>query len=256
MQAFPKDSRNMALGGASPNNTTIDLNLFHGRGDEGYVDYSSTGDSMRKTNSVTGFNPLSRVEQIHGAESMGLGTSTFLEGAPASRAAIQRRQSENEVQGLANAGGLQRKKSLAQRIRGINNRSTSGRVTSPDELVVKTISTPGSPPRPSGPRKPNDKNPFLQDYDDAYEKKGEKIQQVAESVNTDKSPGTRPASTGSAKLVSELERTTSNERGEGVGGDEEMKTTAGAGAGGGSFIKRVKSLRRPKVDQKTVTPTD
>ena len=197
---------------------------------------------------MTGFDPASRVEQIHGAESMGLGTSTFLEGAPASRAAIQRRQSETEFQGLGN--GLQRKKSLAQKIRGINNRGTSDRVTSSDR-VVNSIPKPGSPARSSGSRKHKDKNPFFQDYDDAYERKGEEIQQVAEGIKTDRIPATRPRSTGSTKVAQEPEGTTPNEPVGSVGGDEEMKT-----AGGGGFISRVKSLRRPKVDRKTTTPTD
>jgi len=37
---------------------------------------------------------LQKVELVHGEESMGLGTSTFLEGAPASRTAIQKREVE------------------------------------------------------------------------------------------------------------------------------------------------------------------
>lgn len=254
MQAFPKDSRNMALGGAGPNNTNIDLNLFHGRGDEGYADYSSTGDSMRKASHIAGFDPTSRVEPIHGAESMGLGTSTFLEGAPASRVAIQRRQSENEGHGMSNTGGLQRKKSLAQKIRGINNRSTSGRVTSTDPAMTSVLK-PESPTQPSSSRKPNDKNPFFQDYDEAYEKKGAKIQQVAESVKTDKIPTTRPRSTESTQPAPEAEKTASNEPSTTFDRDAEAKTAAGTGAGGGGFINRVKSLRRPKVDKKMTTST-
>jgi hypothetical protein len=52
---------------------------------------------------------------VHGDETEGLGTSTFLEGTPAARSAIVRRQVE-QAQETAE-GGLQRKKSLAQRIR-------------------------------------------------------------------------------------------------------------------------------------------
>lgn len=234
MQAFPEGSRNMAIGGSGPNNTNLDLNLFHGRGAEGYADYGTS------KNTSTNFDPTARIEPIHGAESMGLGTSTFLDGAPASRSAIQRRQSETEDHALQNAGGLQRKKSLAQKIRGINNRSAGGgRVTSPDPPSSR--GSPGSPPgRAYGPRKQNDKNPFFQDYDEAYEKKSVRIQEAHEDLN---GAGGRPRSISSPKATMGLERRVTND-----GTLEEPKANSG-------FMNRVKSLRRPRPERRAAPAT-
>ncbi|PGH18085.1 hypothetical protein AJ79_00713 [Helicocarpus griseus UAMH5409] len=244
MQAFAKDSRNMAIGGAGPNNSNIDLNLFHGRGAEGYADYSSSG--IAKADQ-SGFDPSAKLEPIHGAESMGLGTSTFLEGAPASRAAIQRRQSENETQTMQN-GGLQRKKSLAQKIRGMNSRDRAPRVTSPDYAIDS--SNQASPPRSSGSRRHNDRNPFFQqqDYDDAYDRKGAKIQQLTDDSTG--LPPTRQRSTSSPKVIPGEKRIT-DERSSSIGGGEDAKAPAASGSGG--FMSRVKSLRRPQQPKRRTT---
>ncbi|EEQ84029.1 Pal1 cell morphology protein, variant 2 [Blastomyces dermatitidis ER-3] len=255
MQAFAKDSRNMALGGAGPNNTNIDLNLFHGRGEEGYADYASSGLTSSKINQSAAFDPTAKLEPIHGAESMGLGTSTFLEGAPASRAAIQRRESENEAHNLQN-GGLQRKKSLAQKIRGINNRVP--RVTSPPDSAIDSNNyfTQASPPRASGSRRPNDKNPFFQqqDYDDAYDKKGAKIQLSDDGMTDNLLPHTRQRSTSSPKAIPGETRITEG-RSSSIGGGEDAKTHAHTASGSGGFINRVKSLRRPPQPKRRGTTT-
>ncbi|EEP82685.1 predicted protein [Uncinocarpus reesii 1704] len=230
MQAFPKDSRNMALGGAGPNNSSLDLNQFHGRGEEGYADFSKTSRTTER------FDPTARVEPIHGAESMGLGTSTFLEGAPASRAAIERRQSETEAQALQSAG-LQRKKSLAQKIRGINTRGGAGRVTSPEPPIrMSPVSGPST--------KRNDKNPFFQDYDEAYDVKGVRIQEVADEAKKD---GARPRSVSSPKSISVSERKLT---GEGITNGETKPQSSGGGIGGG-LMNRMKSLRRPRPERRT-----
>ncbi|KAF2176458.1 Pal1-domain-containing protein [Zopfia rhizophila CBS 207.26] len=197
MQAFPVNSANNALGGSGPLNKNIDLEKFHGRGAEGFTDYATSGDidTFKKRPSLEGrgvsFNPRERADIIHGEESIGLGTSTFLEGAPASRNAIQRRESENEQATLQN-GGLGRKKSIAQRIRGISQpRRYEGnpRITSPESRWGVGATAPGSPPdvaqkaqSAGGYAKANEKNPFFDDYDDAYEKKGATIK-IAESEN-------------------------------------------------------------------------
>ncbi|KAL1965382.1 hypothetical protein VTN77DRAFT_5819 [Rasamsonia byssochlamydoides] len=220
MQAFPKDSKNMALGGAGPNNSDIDLALFHGHTSEGYLDYSASGKSQ-----AVAFDPTARVEPIHGAESMGLGTSTFLEGTPASRAAIERRQSENEEA----QNGLQRKKSLAQKIRGIN-RTASARVVSPEPVR----SSPGSSGLPSSSYKSNERNPFFQDYDEAYDKKGAKIEEAG-----------RSRASSSPKRTAGLERRITDDRPSGSGGGEESRTN------GGGLINRMKSLRKTRPDRRT-----
>jgi hypothetical protein len=118
MQAFPKDSANNLIGGSGPVHKNIDFAQFHGRGAEGFTDYSTSGAAARPVEPVvyesyagasapiragpgirpgidrtSSFNPTARVEPVHGDESMGLGTSTFLEGAPASQTAIKRRES-------------------------------------------------------------------------------------------------------------------------------------------------------------------
>lgn len=229
MQAFPKDSKNMSLGGIGPKNDNIDLDLFHGVGSESYNDYG-TGD-YRKSSHATAFDPTARVEPVHGTESMGLGTSTFLEGAPASRAELERRQSEFEAQ-MQN-GGLQRKKSLAQKIRGINRSAGSWGMMSEEPMYIS--------PSSSGSQKVNDKNPFFQDYDDAWEKKGAKIQLAEESRSG------RARSASSPKREPALERNLSNERYNGSGGGEETKS------GGGGLMHRMKSLRKPRPERRPTT---
>ncbi|KAL4878599.1 Pal1 cell morphology protein-domain-containing protein [Aspergillus karnatakaensis] len=223
LQAFPKDSSNMALGGAGPNNSNIDLDRFHGRQEEGYNDFGSTAAAdSRKTEGVA-FDPTSRIEPVHGQASMGLGTSTFLDGAPASRAAIREVETD---QTPTNAGGLARKKSLAQRIRGINR--PNGRVVSPQAIYR-------SPGTPNSPR--NEKNPFFQDYDDAWDKKAARINSAEEHAT----PGGRIRSSSSPKqtTTTTLERRHTNDRTN--SGLEEGKN-----AGGGGFISRMKSLRKPQ----------
>jgi hypothetical protein len=174
------------------------------------------------------FDATTRVEPIHGVESMGLGTSTFLEGTPASRAAIERRQSENE-QMFSENGGLQRKKSLAQKFRGINrNGNPNPRMISPESAQTS--------PRTSGPseytQRINDKNPFFQDYDDAYERKGARIQLAEEAHSTGRG---RAAS--SPKRSSGLDRRMTNDRPVAAVGTDEAKNSVG-------FMNRMKSLRK------------
>lgn len=230
MQAFPKNSTNMALGGAGPNNSNIDLNLFHGRMEEGYNDFSTSG--LQRSGTVN-FDPTQNVEPIHGAESYGLGTSTFLDGTPASRAAIARRQSETEQQ-VAQGGGLQRKKSLAQRLRG---KSGTGRVVSPGE---SGLHSPG--PTPAGSShstssRGNERNPFFQDYDEEWDKKGSRIQEARLEVAHG-----RVRSSSSPKRSIGLERKSTNDR-----PAEESKLNAG----GGGFLNRMKSLRKPRPERRT-----
>ncbi|KAL5336132.1 Pal1 cell morphology protein-domain-containing protein [Aspergillus crustosus] len=226
LQAFPKDSSNMALGGAGPNNSNIDLDRFHGRMEEGYNDFGSTAmpDNRNKTEGVA-FDPTSRIEPVHGAVTMGLGTSTFLDGAPASRTAV--REAETE-QTTPSAGGLGRKKSLAQRIRGGINRP-NGRVVSPQAAYR----TPGAP---NSPR--NEKNPFFNDYDDAWDKKAARINS-AEDPRVAGGGRIRSSSSPKQTTATTLERRHTNERTN--SGLDEGKNT-----GGGGFMSRMKSLRKPQ----------
>lgn len=242
MQAFPVGSANNAIGGSGPLNKNIDLDKFHGRGEEGFNDFAASGgpdtiDPLNRSKSKRqeSFNPTDRVEQVHGEETSGLGTSTFLEGAPASKTALQRRESESEPMAMGGAG-LGRKKSLAVRLRGISQPRRNGddRVVSPDARY-----TSGSPGSPAGVAQSaggrgrfgpgQESNPFFQDYDDAYEKKGAQIR-IAE-----------PAFKGRARAPSSprglgLTRSLTADSGAAQMNDEPEK-------GGGGFLSRMKSLK-------------
>lgn len=166
MQAFPKDSINMVMGGSGPVNKSLDYDRIHGRGEEAHRDYNEAAivpevEPYRKEGKPDGlgYNPNQR-EVIHGAESVGLGSTTFLEGAPASRAAIQRRESEYDGPQTDERPGLSRKKSLAQKIRGV--RPNRDRWASPEGR-----NGPQSPPL-TGPmtgQSDSAANPFFRDYD-------------------------------------------------------------------------------------------
>lgn len=140
MQAFPKDSLNNSLGGAGPLNKQADHSTFMGQGnEEAFREFSyRTGETPDNDTRGAGskpriIDPVSRGDAIHGEESVGLGTSTFLEGTPAARTAIVRNREEQARDFAEN--GLQRKKSLAQRIRHINKGPRdygSGRNGTPD----------------------------------------------------------------------------------------------------------------------------
>ena len=232
MQAFPKDSRNMNLGGSGPNNSRLNLDLIHGTGHEAHNEYNDAPayfdeDAAYVRPKTSGqaapiMDPTSRVEPLHGEETVGLGTSTFLEGAPASRAAIQRRESEFEAQQrMEMANGLSRKKSLAQRIGAVRRPRDAQQATSPEPLHTSTT------PLGTG-RSESQTNPFFKDYDQDYERKG---QQIAFAQEQDKSGRARAPS--------------SPRRGLGL---ERTKTADSMGEGGGEskgsrFLSRVKSIK-------------
>lgn len=158
MQAFPKDSINMVMGGSGPVNKQLDYDRIHGRGQEAHVDFSEAAvideepAELRRSN-LDGpmlYNAGQR-QAVHGEESMGLGTTTFLEGTPASRAAIQRRESELDAQQIeTERPGLARKKSLAQKIRG--------------GVRSRDVRTPGSPPPLTG-QSDSGVNPFFANFE-------------------------------------------------------------------------------------------
>ena len=172
MQAFPAGSQNNAMGGSGPINKEMNFDRYHGRGEEGWSDFNmasrvrrqpppppppqpqqqpaapvqrrEASESDRATqyrhhaghsdSNASGFNSYQKMELLHGDETAGLGTSTFLEGAPVPRSAMQRRESDEEATGM-NGPGLTRKKSLAQKLRGISRPrqyGPDGRVLSPD----------------------------------------------------------------------------------------------------------------------------
>ncbi|QDS74016.1 hypothetical protein FKW77_008923 [Venturia effusa] len=255
MRAFPATSANMMLGGSGPLNKGIDLERFHGVGVEGFQDYGKAGndfprraDGPGRTVTAAHFDPVSRVEPIHAEETMGLGTSTFLEGAPASKKAVMRRR-ESETQmpepGLAPGGSLGRKKSLAQRFRGGIRGDRPAR--SPElpryNNGINDTPMPDSPPKPirappipsrearevqsaGGPSRihQGESNPFDTMYDEAYDKKGASIS-IAE-----KERGGRARAPSTPMRPLERRITTDN-----ADGDPENKPTG--------FLSRVKSLK-------------
>ncbi|KAK4961512.1 hypothetical protein LTR10_002002 [Elasticomyces elasticus] len=248
MQAFPAGSANMALGGSGPLRSKIDLDKFHGRGEEGFADYAVT----RKADTAV-VNPTDRVEPVHGEESHGLGTSTFLEGAPASKAALQRRESEDQGMGIGEpaggmmGGGLGRKKSLAQRFRGMSasrRGGASGDLRSPDarynnDAIYTSPPHHGKAISAGGPSrayaKENEINPFDNDYEGAFEKKGAQIR-VAEEEREPLAPRAQSPRTNG------LVRSMTADSGAVRGSSNEEERPA-AGSGGGGFLNRMKSLK-------------
>ena len=256
----------MSLGGAGPVNKNINLALFHGRGAEGFTDYNVSGanaateyepyagaEAPRRGDSkgvdrTAAFNPLAKADVVHGDETMGLGTTTFLEGAPAARVAIQRRESESEVNGVNH--GLSRKRSLAQKIRGISSVKTFPQgqpgVSSPEPRPQTAV--PSGVQSAGGLGKIAESNPFFNDYDDAYAKKGAKIQVAEEQKAAAHAPARAraPSSPQATNQRNPLERSFT------VDSPPKVPNDSADGKSGG-FLSRVKSLRggrrpRPQRD--------
>lgn len=247
MEAFPANSANMALGGAGPLNSRIDLDRFHGRGEEAFDAFAST----RKTEPNI-IDPTRRGDYVHGAESTGLGTSTFLDGAPASKRDITRRDSEEKGAALA-GGGLTRKKSLAQRFRGMSNNrrgpNSEGRTpdaryhqpSSSNDNAIETSPPPSKSISAGGPiraqmnySKENEINPFENDYESAYARKGSQIR-IAEQERP--SAGRNLSSSSAAGPGRGLTRSITAD-GTRPGSNEGEKPS------GGGFLSRMKSVGR------------
>lgn len=257
MQAFPKDSANNALGGSGPINKHIDLEQFHGRGSEGFTDYATSGaaDSVKVRGGQGVYNPKGTLEPVHGEASVGLGTSTFLEGTPASRTDLQRRDSEVDANATSQQSNLQRKKSLAQRFRGISQprrpfgdgpMTTGGRIiTSPpgyrgtgdDAQRAGSLSA-------GGRTRMNEHNPFFEDYDDAYDRKGASI--IKASTTPSGEPERPQTSGGRFRAPSSPRRPSNLERKLTADGAAAEDTKGGSGGGAGGLLNRMKSLKGGK----------
>ncbi|KAH7402336.1 Pal1 cell morphology protein-domain-containing protein [Phaeosphaeria sp. MPI-PUGE-AT-0046c] len=192
MEAFPVGSANNSLGGSGPLNSKIDLDRIHGRGAEGFTDFGGTETEWKKPRVEAEFSAKGRADIIHGQQSHGLGTSTFLEGATASRKAVEE---DIQAQKVMAESGLGRKKSIAQRFRGISQPrrqyGDGGRIMSPEARY-------GAATSPNGPysagavsqTKATELNPFFDEYNKAYDSKGASIK-ATESSSKDgqSSPG-------------------------------------------------------------------
>lgn len=244
MQAFPKDSLNNVLGGGGPLNKRPDHAAFLGNNDTdafhdysagvagaaAYESYANRPAIGRPESNVQ--SALQKVEPVHGDLSLGLGTSTFLEGAPASRAAIQR----NAVESTSpDAGGLARKKSLAQKIRGISN-------TKRDFGPGPPGRSPPSPGQytPNNARvKANENDPLFNEF----EPNGDRKESITFVEPENRPTRARAPSSPGRASGERLERRVTTDS---TGGEEASKQGTG-------FLSRVKSLkggpRRPKADK-------
>ncbi|KAI1823674.1 Pal1-domain-containing protein [Xylaria intraflava] len=221
MQAFAKDSANNTIGGAGPLNQRPDHKLFMGQEvHDASTMYGNRDPFKPKAHEMELFDPKQRGEYEHGEETLGLGSSTFLEGTPAARTAIVRNQEESAQE--AAELGLGRKKSVVQRFksikRGPREYNEYGRVTSPDSYHS---------PRPSLPTVgiPSERGPFFE-----YDKTEDHIN-VKRKDSDAMSPLTPP------KHGAGLERRATT--------DATMDSLAEAQAkqAGSGFLSRVKSLK-------------
>lgn len=249
MAAFPKDSANNVLGGSGPLKKNIDIEQFHGRLPDSFGDFAAPAGRKNSSNQMEQFVGYSRgpvpnakresvlntnanIEPVHGDESLGLGTSTFLEGAPAARVTIQRRESEAEEY-----SGLSRKKSLVQKIRGVSNSRSmrNHELGSPAARWEQNISPDPTQTQSTGNlTKITEQNPFFQDYDAEYEKKGASVRMAEEQRQEVDS--SRVVRDDLKPMGDDLHRTVT----------ETSTTGADEGKSGGGFLNRVKSLRSKK----------
>lgn len=209
MSAFPVGSANNSLGGAGPLNTKIDLDRIHGRGAEGFTDFGSNAEWKKAPSPAGEFSAKGRQDIVHGEQTHGLGTSTFLEGAPASRTAVEQ---DFEQKRAAEINGLGRKKSIAQRFRGISQpRRQYGdgpRIQSPEARY-------GGQTSPQGPysagalsqNKATELNPFFDEYNKAYDSKGAAIQANNKDDSPPRAPLQRAITTDSAGSLGESKPT-------------------------------------------------
>jgi hypothetical protein len=233
MGAFPANSANNTMGGSGPVNKHINLEQFHGRGTEGFHDYAASSYDLPKPADLLQpqvMNATNKVEPLHGEESLGLGTSTFLEGAPASRAAMQRTKSENT--GIFE--GVTRKKSIAQRFRGMSqSKSRPVGQMPPTPSLPEEYGENGSPVQSPVRRKParlnSESNPLESQHDDAYEKKGAAIKEAEVAMAAPLSPKREPLT----------RRTTADNN----SGSPEPKSPKGG------LLNRVKSLKKVRNDR-------
>jgi hypothetical protein len=228
MFAFAKDSANNSLGGAGPINRRPDHATFMGNhDDEAFKDYATTRAKEGPTRvgekgELPVFDPKSR-GSVHGDESLGLGTSTFLEGTPAARTAIQRREAETAQEVMQQ--GVTRKKSLAQRFRSINRGpGGSGRA-----LNAEGMYSPRSGDMASA-GSPGERNPFFQEFD----KTEERIS--VRRTDSNPAPPTSHTAMKSPDLLPPLERRATTDATAPSSPDASRPQGTG-------FIARVKSLK-------------
>ncbi|KAI0397720.1 Pal1-domain-containing protein [Xylariaceae sp. FL0594] len=217
MNAFAKDSANNTIGGAGPLNRRPDHKLFMGQEPH---DTSMMYAAKPRKDGIELFDPKQRGEIEHGEETLGLGSSTFLEGTPAARTAIVRTQNESAQE--AAEAGLGRKKSVVQRFKSMKRGPrdySDGRVYSPEAYYS---------PRPSMPTggSATERNPFFAEFD-----KTEEQITVRRKDSDATAPLTPPA------IDHYLERRATTDATMDGPSDAQGKQP------GGGFLSRVKSLK-------------
>lgn len=209
--------------------------------------YDSSRPAQRRQES---FDPNTKVEPIHGVETTGLGTSTFLDGTPAPASAIRR---ESESQEDHAGGGLGRKKSIAQRLKSVRGRdrsNSSGVVQSPEPTYNRTTSPAAKTLSGGGlariQEKGTEKNPFFNEYDSAYDQQGERIRAanvgVAVTLEDKGSAPSKPMPAALTRSVTEGSTAPQHQR---TASDNSME----APKQGNGFLGRMKSLRSKKKER-------
>lgn len=263
MQAFPKDSLNNSIGGPGPVNARPDHATFMGNaGEEAFKDYASGSipkedygydHQQFKREIPPVFDPLSRGSILHGTETLGLGTSTFLEGTPATKTAIQKKEMDARQESMDNS--LRRNKSIAQRIRGVGRPGSSardfqpsGRLTNPDGAYYTRRSPDEMPAGPSSAMPATgERNPFFDEFDGSEDVITVAARRSAELGQPDAAAAaTGPKSPTSPKRVFGLERRATTDA-----PPAPLDPDSKGGSGGG-LLARVKSLkggRKPEKQQ-------
>ncbi|OAA61636.1 Pal1 cell morphology [Niveomyces insectorum RCEF 264] len=263
MQAFPKDSLNNVLGGSGPVNKHPDHRTLMGHNDdEAFRDFSGSRPEADKAFSSSRMavfvDPFQSALPLHGDQSLGLGTSTFLEGTPAARTAIQRREAERSQDYQENS--LQRKKSLAQRFRSINRGPR-------EPHAARAFSSDGGSQATRLPaaRFSGDANPFdefdTQKGDDVITVRRKGSAALPSPPSPPRNPGLERRSTTDGTTSSDPSYVAGPADGTalpsppaGAGGDDSQQRPAGNG-----LLARVKSLkggRRPAPLPPTHAPRD
>ncbi|QLL33151.1 hypothetical protein HG536_0E00610 [Torulaspora globosa] len=162
--AFPADGPNNSIGGASAKKSALnevfgreevddDDELYKTRGANRTVramvdsnGSTSTLDAIKpNAKTVTQFDVKGKSQLVHGPTTAGLGSTTFLDGAPASNAAIREDIRNHSHQ--TRTSGVQRKKSLTQRLQvggttnsGVRRSGSTIRSTTEPLVLAKTHS--------------------------------------------------------------------------------------------------------------------
>ncbi|CAK9439052.1 uncharacterized protein LODBEIA_P32760 [Lodderomyces beijingensis] len=139
VMAFPVDGPNNSIAGAGNVDKDAQMKLAFGNYEEPEVEPPAVIKTNRVSNdtstsiytpkqnpSVINFDSTAKAEPIHGFSTAGLGSTTFLDGAPAPKAADDNLNLNN--------GGLSRKKSLVQRLTKSSGSDSNSRRSSNDGL--------------------------------------------------------------------------------------------------------------------------